>query len=148
FGRDFRHVVVSAFEPSVFDRDVLPFDESGVTQTFSEGSEIERGIVERAEADVSDRRLHLLLRTRRERPRRRRAAEPRDELAPFHSITSSARASSVGGTARPSAFAVLRLKANLNRVGCSNGRSAGFAPLRIRSTRAATRPIPSSRSTE
>ena len=32
----------------------------------------------------------------------RRAAEQRDELAPFHSITSSARASSVGGTVRPS----------------------------------------------
>ena len=35
--------------------------------------------------------------------------EPHDELAPLHSITSSARASSVGGTSRPSAFAVLRL---------------------------------------
>jgi Glutathione S-transferase, N-terminal domain len=38
-----------------------------------------------------------------ERPRRRRAAEQRDELAAFHSITSSARASKAGGTARPSA---------------------------------------------
>ena len=38
-----------------------------------------------------------LLRARRERPRRRRAAEQRDELAPLHSITSSARASSDGG---------------------------------------------------
>ena len=38
-----------------------------------------------------------LLRARRERPRRRRAAEQRDELAPSHSITSSARARSVGG---------------------------------------------------
>src|SRR4029077_14362907 len=40
-----------------------------------------------------------LLRARRERPRSRRALEQRDELAPgAHSITSSARASSVGGT--------------------------------------------------
>src|SRR5215510_2291019 len=39
-----------------------------------------------------------LLRARRERPRGRRTAEQRDELAPPHSITSSARASSVGGT--------------------------------------------------
>src|SRR5260370_1088601 len=31
-----------------------------------------------------------------------RAAEKRDELAPVHSITSSARASRVGGTSRPS----------------------------------------------
>ena len=33
---------------------------------------------------------------------RRHAAEQRDELASPHSITSSARASSVGGTSRPS----------------------------------------------
>src|SRR6516225_372018 len=38
-----------------------------------------------------------------------RAAEQRDELAARHSITSSARASSVGGTSRPSARAVFRL---------------------------------------
>jgi hypothetical protein len=44
-----------------------------------------------------------LLRPRRERPRDRRAAEQRDELAPHHhSITSSAWASSVGGKSRPS----------------------------------------------
>jgi len=42
-------------------------------------------------------------RARRERPRHRRAAEQRDELAAFnHSITSSARASRIGGTSRPS----------------------------------------------
>ena len=39
------------------------------------------------------------------------AAPPskRDELAPPHSITSSARASSVGGTSRPSILAVLAI---------------------------------------
>ena len=57
-------------------------------------------------AEKSDRRHLRLLRPRRERPCRRRAAEQRDELAPSHSITSSARASSVGGTSRPSVFAV------------------------------------------
>jgi hypothetical protein len=36
----------------------------------------------------------LLLRPRRERPRGGRAADQRDEFAPFHSITSSARLSS------------------------------------------------------
>ena len=35
-----------------------------------------------------------------------------------HSITSSARASSVGGTSRPSALAVLRLMTSSNLVGC------------------------------
>ena len=48
-----------------------------------------------------------------------------------YSITSSARASSVGGTSRPSAFAVLRLITSSNLVGCCTGKSAGFAPLRI-----------------
>jgi hypothetical protein len=38
------------------------------------------------------------LRARRERPRGCRAAEQRDELAPSHSITSSARASRLSGT--------------------------------------------------
>src|SRR5262245_19437961 len=50
-----------------------------------------------------------LLRACHERPRCR-PTEQRDELAASdHSITSSARASSVGGTSRPSALAVLRL---------------------------------------
>ena len=44
------------------------------------------------------------------------------------SITSSARASSAGGTEMSSAVAVWRLIARLNLVGCSTGRSAGFAP--------------------
>ena len=51
-----------------------------------------------------------LLRARRERPRHRRTAEQRNEFAPpHHSITSSARASSVGGTVTPMALAALRL---------------------------------------
>src|SRR3954449_8219134 len=47
-----------------------------------------------------------------------------------HSITSSVRASSVGGTSRSSAFAVLRLITNSNFVGCMTGMSVGLAPLR------------------
>jgi hypothetical protein len=54
---------------------------------------------------------------------------PTCDMASAHSITSSARASRVGGTVRPSAFAVLRLIMNSNFVGCSMGRSAGFAPV-------------------
>src|SRR5262249_10967025 len=85
-----------------------------------------------------------LLRARRQWPRRRRAAEQRDELAaPYHSITSSARASSVSGTTRPSALAVLRLTTSSNLVGCSMGRSAGFAPLITLMTNAAARLVSS-----
>src|SRR5262249_21062667 len=60
---------------------------------------------------------------------RRRAAEQRDELAPLHSITSSARASRLSGTVRPSSFAVLRLITSSYLVGACTGRSAGFSPL-------------------
>jgi hypothetical protein len=75
-----------------------------------------------------------LLRTRRERPYSRCAAEKSDELASFHSITSSARASSDGGTVRPSALAVLRLIASSYLFGACTGRSAGFSPFKMRST--------------
>src|SRR6516165_8266411 len=78
-----------------------------------------------------------LLRAHRERPRRR-AAEQRDELATLHlrghSMTSSARASSIGGTSSPSALAVLRLMTSSYFVGACTGRSAGFSPFRMRST--------------
>jgi hypothetical protein len=68
-------------------------------------------------------------------PRSHRAAERRDELAPpDHSITSLATASTDGGTSRPSAFAVLRLSTNSYFVGACTGKSAGFSPLRMRST--------------
>src|SRR5262249_6858851 len=79
-----------------------------------------------------------LLRARSERPRRR-AAEQRDELAASDSITSSARAGSIGGTSRPSALAALTLTINSKRVGCSTGRSAGLVPFNILSTYMATR---------
>src|SRR6516164_4398077 len=55
-------------------------------------------------------------------------------LASHHSITSSARTSSVGGTSKPSDFAVLRLRTVSYFVGIWTGRSAGFAPRSIRST--------------
>src|SRR5262249_40618978 len=70
-----------------------------------------------------------LLRARRERPRRRsRAAEERDEHAPPHSITLSARTTSAPGTSWPIALAVLRVMAGSTLVGCSTGRSPGCAP--------------------
>jgi len=52
-----------------------------------------------------------------------------------YSITSSARASTEAGTVMPSALAVLRLMLRWKSVGCSNGRSAGLAPFKMRSTK-------------
>src|SRR5260370_7999286 len=48
-----------------------------------------------------------------------------------YSITSSARASSVGGTSRPGALAVLRLITSSNFTGCCPGASPGFSPFCI-----------------
>jgi hypothetical protein len=57
-----------------------------------------------------------------ERWPRRRAANPRDELAAFdvhrHAITLSAKTSNVFGTFKPSALAVLMLGTNSKRVAC------------------------------
>ena len=82
---------------------------------------------------------YTLLRGRK-RPSSRRAAEKDDEITTcYHSITSSARASSVEGTVRPSALAVLRLMTRSNLVGCSTGISDGFVPRRTLSTNSAAR---------
>jgi hypothetical protein len=51
-----------------------------------------------------------------------------------YSITSSARASTDEGISKPSALAVLRLITSSYLVGACTGRSAGFSPLRMRST--------------
>src|SRR5215469_9201739 len=74
-----------------------------------------------------------LLCARRERPRGR-AAEKRDELAPFHSITSSARTRIPVGNSMPIALATLRLITSSNFDACSTGRSAGLVPLSTRAT--------------
>src|SRR5438128_8930466 len=49
-------------------------------------------------------------------------------VSAVYSITSSARASTVGGISRPSALAVLRLMTSSYLVGACTGRSAGFSP--------------------
>src|SRR5262249_39840106 len=69
--------------------------------------------------------------------KRKHTTNYREELAPPHSITSSARARTTDGMVMPSAFAALRLTTSSNFVGCSIERSAGSAPLRILSTKLA-----------
>ena len=49
-----------------------------------------------------------------------------------YSVTSSARASSVGRAVRPSALAVLRLIKSSMLVGNSTGRSPGLAPFQLK----------------
>src|SRR5262249_18285197 len=125
----YRQPVVIALRPSELDDEIATFDPAEIAKSGAKrrnatcvtgrGHQTEK-------ADTSD--------LGRLRPRRewtcRRAAEKRDEVAARDSITSSARASSVGGRSSPSAFAVVRLMVRSNLVGCSTGMSAGLAPRR------------------
>src|SRR5215475_6700633 len=63
----------------------------------------------------------------------------RQDIDQIYSRTSSTLASTVGGSASPSACAALRLITSLYLVEACTGRSAGFSPLRMRSTYPAAR---------
>src|SRR5262249_49584287 len=119
---------------AVFDRNILARRISGFAQAAAKAFHQVRALAGRNTVQEPDHRHRRLLCPRRERPRSR-AAEERDErAASHHSITSSARAGTVVGISRPSAFAVLRLTTNSYFVGACTGKSAGFSPLRMRST--------------
>src|SRR6516164_3295903 len=62
-----------------------------------------------------------------------------------HSITLSASPRSPGGMVSASTFAVVRLMTSSNLVGCSMGKSAALAPVRIFVTYVAARPNRSGR---
>jgi hypothetical protein len=61
------------------------------------------------------------------------------EVTPPHSITSSARERSEGGTLMPSALAVAALTTSSNVVGCSTGRSFADVPFKTVATKRAMR---------
>src|SRR5262249_51196270 len=85
-----------------FDGYIASFDIAQVVQALAERCQAIRCRWS-SRAQPSDNRP--LLRACRKRPRSRRAAEQRDEVAPPHSITSAAT-SSLSGTVRPSIRAV------------------------------------------
>src|SRR5262245_61639944 len=114
----------------VQNRQVITLDKTRLLEALPESAQ--QLFVLRYGGEQPDHRHRWLLGARRERPcGRRRAAEKRDELAPLHSITSSARAMSAGGTVMPSILAVSWLMTISNFVDCTTGSSAGLAPLRI-----------------
>jgi len=82
---------------AVFDGDVLAFDVAGLLEALQERGDLLAQRSACSGAQKSDHRHQGLLRAARERPCGSRTAEQRDELASPHSITSSARASKVGG---------------------------------------------------
>src|SRR5262249_23137123 len=110
----------------------LAFGVANVLEALAEGPHRFYVALGRLRVEETDHWHRRLLRPRRERPGNRRATEQRDEVASPHSITSSASASNLSGSSRPSAVAVPRLITNSNFVDCGTGRSSGFSPLRMR----------------
>src|SRR5262249_11995520 len=134
-GCEFGQFIQRAFRPAVLDLDILTFSVSNGTKTSHEGIYKRTPHLLRPGVQISDGHHLRLLPARCEWPcRGRQAGEQGDELSALHSMSSSARASSIGGRVRPSALAALRLITSSNFVGACTGKSAGFAPLRTRST--------------
>src|SRR5262245_16917157 len=106
-GRQRRQSIVLTLRPAVIDRRILTFDVTAFLEALVEYFNRIGGLGGRPAAQEPDHRHRRLLRARRERPRRS-ATNERNELAPFHSITSSASASNLSGIIKPSAFAVLK----------------------------------------
>src|SRR5262245_32595424 len=123
----------------VLDCNVLAFDVARFAEAFAERGHKTRVGVRRPVSDKRDHRHRRLLRMHRKRPHCCRSAEDRDELAPSHSITRSARVSMDGGRVRPSNLAVFRFIASSNFVGRSTGKSAAFTPFSNLSTKYAAR---------
>jgi hypothetical protein len=94
-GYQCRQTIVLPLRPAVHDRYVLALDETRVLQAPMKSTQRVHPSDRRCAMEKSDYRHRRLLRACRERPRRSRAAKQRDELAPLHSITSSAMASSL-----------------------------------------------------
>src|SRR5262249_9796878 len=129
-GRQHWESVVLILRETVFNDDVLALDIARFFQALAKRRQDVCILAAPPAVEKSNHRHLWLLRACRERSSRR-STKQRDELAAFHSITSSASASSLSGTSMPSARAVLRLITNSNLVGCWTGKSFGLVPLRI-----------------
>jgi hypothetical protein len=97
-----------AFAETNVEPDVASFAPAEVLHSLAKCREASLSLRVVADANQHPDALRplTLLRLRHDRPRRRAAAKKCYELAPPHSITSSARASRLGGTSRPSILAV------------------------------------------
>src|SRR5262249_38663334 len=125
--------LVASLRPPILDDDVAAFDPAELTKPLHESGDPLALGRSRARTQEPDS-VRWLLRTRREWPGNRRAADQRDERAALHSMTSSASARNLSGISRPRAVAFFALMTNSNLVGCNTGRSAGASPLRMRPT--------------
>src|SRR5215469_10719710 len=122
-------VQIAMREPD-FESDIATVDISELPHALSKAFQVRLEGLRGSGAQNTDDRYAALLSASHHRPKRN--ANERDELAPPHSITSSARASRVGGTTSPNVLAVCRLMTSSNLVARKTGRSAGLSPLRMR----------------
>ena len=116
---------------SYLEPDVLLFHEAGLAQPCAQSCPQQLGfcIVQKEHSDAP----HTIGRLCARSAQPRRSTDKRDELAPPHSITSSASCWRCTGTSKPSALAVVRLITRSYFVGVWTGSSFGLVPLRIRS---------------
>src|SRR5215470_1986787 len=91
-GGDLGEAFAASLRPAILDRDVAAFDPAEFAQPLHKGGDRLADHRRRGPAKEPDSwQLARLLRARREWPCRR-AADQRDEIAPFQSITSAAAA--------------------------------------------------------
>jgi hypothetical protein len=84
--RQLGEAIQTVLGPAIEDGEIVPLDKTGFPQPCMKSAQAVGSRPHRAGADVPDHRQDRLLRPRRARPHRRRAAEQRDELAPFQLI--------------------------------------------------------------
>ena len=123
-GDDLGVALVASLSPANLYRDIATLVPTELAQPLlKSGGHLALGGGRARAQEPDGRELPRLLRPRRERPRRRRGTEEGDELASSrHSITSSARTSTVAGTSRPSALAVFMFSTVSYLVGACTGR--------------------------
>src|SRR5262249_54297153 len=109
-GKQFRQSRVFVIRGPQLDRYIVSLDVPDLAEPFAKSREKRFGRPA-ARVEIPHDRHRRLLRPRHHRPRRR-TPKDRNELPPFHSMTSSARTRTACGTSRPSAFAVFLLSTN------------------------------------
>ena len=131
-----RQASVLSVGPAIFDRDVLAVNIARFLEPLAKGRDAAAPRMPTDGCHEDSRCTGIAACCARADKRPIAAAPPSTAMNSRRLIRSPRRRGRVGigGTSRPSALAVLRLITNSYLVGACTGRSAGFSPLRMRST--------------
>jgi hypothetical protein len=135
-----RELVLSSLRRAQFEVDGLAIHVTKIGQSLAKRVRVREAATRTARPQHTDARYTgSLLRLMCPDPtpcHQPEARRPRYELPPAHphSTTSVTCSRICGGNVMPRARAVFRFTTNSKVIGCSTGRSAGFLPLRMRST--------------